>query len=260
MKCYDLIDHSTKGRLNQKTMKAIFTAAELTVLQLECLPKARESIIRRAAREDWIKVKENSRGAHGFRFKYQVPEYVLAEISEKETQVSPTPYQSEYMPQGSVKTLLKELNYDTWATSLGISAAVPVLYFKNVFVGAGSLSLTSHNLDFMFFRADFLKELGVETTNVICVKIKGDSMHPTLPTDGVGLFDLSKRYEGEDIYLIRQVNELKVKRLQMLSNTKVRIISDNKEVYAHIDVDLENSNSDEFEILGKYLWHSGIAK
>lgn len=239
-------------------MKDIFTAAELAALQLDCLPKARESIIRRAAREEWIKVKESSRGVHGFRFKYQVPEYVQAEISQRDQKK-----QAIYTPSapGEVKPFAKDINYNEWLLSLDMSEAVPVIYLKNIFAGMGLGALNTNAIpDFLLFRRSFLNQLGVEPKNALCVKIKGESMYPTLVPDGVGLFDISKNYEGEDIYLIKHVDELKVKRLQMLSTSKIRIISDNKDVYAPVDIDLSNMGNNEFEIIGKYLWHAGIAK
>ena len=69
------------------------------------------------------------------------------------------------------------------------------------------------------------------------------------------------QYTREGIYLFRQHDELRVKRLQRLTADTLNIISDNpnKSIYPTIQLTLTAENPDEFQILGKYLWDCGIA-
>lgn len=67
-------------------------------------------------------------------------------------------------------------------------------------------------------------------------------------------------YTQEGIYLFRQVNELRIKRLQRVNGYTFRIISDNsnKDIYPTELLDLREMESHEFEIYGKYLWDCAI--
>ena len=114
----------------------------------------------------------------------------------------------------------------------------------------------------MWFRVSFFKALGVRASDCFCTRIDGDSMAPTLIDQGTALWLTTNQYTREGIYLIRQFNELRVKRLQRASKNLYNLISDNpnKAIYPTTELDLTRIPSAEFEILGKYLWSCGIAK
>ena len=67
-------------------------------------------------------------------------------------------------------------------------------------------------------------------------------------------------YTSEGIYLFRQVNELRIKRLQRVNSHTFRIISDNsnKDIYPTELLDLREMDEYEFEIYGRYLWDCAI--
>lgn len=69
---------------------------------------------------------------------------------------------------------------------------------------------------------------------------------------------MQNTYTREGIYLFRQVNELRIKRLQRVNSHTFRIISDNKDMYPIEILDLRDMEEHEFEIYGRYLWDCAI--
>ena len=112
----------------------------------------------------------------------------------------------------------------------------------------------------MWFRASFFDYLGVPPAQCFCTRVRGDSMHPTLIDRGTVLWKMQNGYTREGIYLFRQVNELRIKRLQRTSRRVFRIISDNsnKDIYPIETLDLTELGEHDFEIYGFYLWDCGM--
>lgn len=91
-------------------------------------------------------------------------------------------------------------------------------------------------------------------------RVRGDSMSPTIIDRGTVLWQMTNQYSREGIYLFRQVNELRIKRLQRVNSHTFRIVSDNsnKDVYPTEFLDLRDMEEHEFEIYGRYLWDCAI--
>lgn len=107
-----------------------YSAAELASMGLKCLPKARESISRRADREHWPYIEESAAGRNGKRRLYDVPAYVRKELGEAE----PTP-QVELAEADTRLIELAVLALEEWLQAKGVqleparkSAIVAVLY------------------------------------------------------------------------------------------------------------------------------------
>lgn len=152
--------------------------------------------------------------------------------------------------------------YQSWAAQQDTSAIVPVRYHTNVFGSAGNgyAMLENVNTEAMWFRSSFFNVLGVSPSRCFCTRVRGESMHPTLIDHGTVLWQMQNAYTTEGIYLFRQVDELRIKRLQRVNSHTYRIISDNsnKDIYPTETLDLRDMASHEFEIYGKYLWDCAI--
>ena len=152
--------------------------------------------------------------------------------------------------------------YDDWAAEQGTDSIVPVRYHTNVFGSAGNGYAFGEELrtEAMWFRSSFFDVLGVKPAHCFCTRVKGDSMYPTLTDRGTVLWQMTSRYTGEGIYLFRQVDELRIKRLQQINGHTFRIISDNanKDIYPTTDLDLREMQDYEFEVYGRYLWDCSI--
>lgn len=259
------------------------SASDLSDLKLDCLPKARESIMRRAKAENWeFKEVKSKGGKGGVKRVFKLPNYVIAEMKQKglynpanetqhindcrEQKVSePLAFYHVDKPTFTHNTTNddQELRYDKFLKSVNFTDFVPVIYYPEAMASAGHGALNYDNYESkpLLFDYEFIHcELRVNPANLICVPIKGDSMEPTICSGGMAMIDTSKKYESEGIYLIRQGEALKIKRLQQIAHDKMLIISDNKEIYSAIEIDLSETNEIEFDVLGKYLWHSEIAR
>ena len=152
--------------------------------------------------------------------------------------------------------------YDDWAAAQDTNAIVPVRYHTNVFGSAGNGYALDEPLatEAMWFHRSFFDVLSVLPEKCFCTRVKGDSMHPTLIDRGTVLWAMQNGYTAEGIYLFRQVNELRIKRLQRVNSFTFRIISDNanKDIYPTELLDLRELQDYEFEIYGRYLWDCAI--
>lgn len=81
------------------------------------------------------------------------------------------------------------------------------------------------------------------------IRIRGDSMYPTINSGDYVCVNLQNQYYEDGIYLVRIENSVYCKRLQ-LSFGKLKIISDNP-LYREMEIDAEDSDC--FEVLGKVI-------
>ncbi len=261
-----------------------FSIAELSSLvqnyNLLSLPNTTRGIQYRADKEDWeFEEVPTQGGKNGMKKVYVLPEYLIRELMEQgllhlltddePTSESVNPFRS-YLKQrthsatSDVPAFMREMvaEYDDWAAEQDISLIVPVRYHANIFGSAGNgyEVLEQVNTEAMWFRASFFDVLGVPPERCFCTRIKGDSMHPTLTDRGTAMWQMMSRYTGTDIYLFRQVNELRIKRLQQINSFTFNVISDNsnKDIYPTETLDLREMEEHEFEIYGRYLWDCSI--
>ena len=133
--------------------------------------------------------------------------------------------------------------------------------YSQVFASAGNGNIVwDTDCDVMWFRSSFFKHLQTDPAHCFCTRIQGDSMFPTLLDRGTVLWQATARFTGEGVYLFRQYDEIRAKRLVRLSNDRYQIISDNpnKSIYPTVELDLTQFEPHEFELYGKYLWGAGI--
>lgn len=260
-----------------------FSISELTELQKKyglSLPKTDRGMAIRVKQEEWQYEEVAGRGGPGgIKKVYALPEYLIRELKEQGllhllTDDEPTnepvkPFRSylkkrTHSATSDVPAFMREMvaEYDDWAAEQDTDLIVPVRYHANVFGSAGNgyEVLEQVDTEAMWFRRSFFNVLGVPPERCFCTRIKGNSMFPTLTDRGTAMWQMISRYAGEGIYLFRQANELRIKRLQMPQSNIMRIISDNsnKSIYPTEDLDLSQIEDYEFEIYGRYLWDCSI--
>lgn len=246
------------------------------------LPSSKPGVADRAEKQGWKFETAPARGGkNGVKKVYTLPPKTIAELErkgllhllQKSTDTPNVPSNkpfSSYLKKGvdsgihDVPEFMREMvsSYGEWAQEQDTDLIVPVRYHTNVFGSAGnSYELMENvNTEAMWFRRSFFNALGVPPELCFCTRVKGDSMFPTLTDRGTAMWQMITRYVGEDIYFFRQVNELRIKRLQQINSFTFRIISDNpnKDIYPTIDLDLRDMADHEFEIYGRYLWDCAI--
>lgn len=100
------------------------------------------------------------------------------------------------------------------------------------------------------FRQDWISRKG-SPQNMSLIKVKGDSMEPTLLPGDLVLVDHSKNAVVRGgIYAVALDHEIMIKRLQPLPAGKVLVISDNKQ-YTSIE-----TNPQDIHVNGQVLWYA----
>ena len=245
------------------------------------LPGSKVGVKIRAENQNWErKTVQGKGGKGGIKTVYTLPPYVIQELKEKDllhlldtptTAPPPAPakprrsfLKTPARTGGGIPEFMRPMvaEYDDWAAEQGTDSIVPVRYHTNVFGSAGNSYAFGEELrtEAMWFRSSFFDVLGVKPAHCFCTRVKGDSMYPTLTDRGTVLWQMTSRYTGEGIYLFRQVDELRIKRLQQINGHTFRIISDNanKDIYPTETLDLREMQDYEFEVYGRYLWDCSI--
>ena len=241
------------------------------------IPTTPAGVAYRAEQENWTYEEVPTQGGKGGMKKvYFLPDYVVDEIKEKDlshllssekpkdTAPSKPHHTISTAPAVGIPFFMQSMvaQYADWAQEQDTEDIVPVRYHVNVFGSAGGGYAVDEPVETeaMWFRASFFDYLGVLPAQCFCTRVRGDSMHPTLIDRGTVLWKMQNGYTREGIYLFRQVDELRIKRLQRTSRSVYRIISDNsnKDIYPVETLDLTELGEHDFEIYGFYLWDCGI--
>lgn len=235
---------------------------------LKSLPRTDKGISVKAKRDEWQFEKVDGKGGPGGKKTiFKLPNYVIDELEQKgllhliDGAETDTPLEVRNT-QPDVPHL-ENIDYADWAARQDTRDIVPVRYYKEVFASAGSGAIPwDTDPEAMWFRTAFFKHLQLSPADCFCTRIDGDSMFPTLIDQGTVLWQTATRYTREGIYLFRQQDELRVKRLQRLTADTLNIISDNpnKSIYPTTQLTLSATTPADFQILGKYLWSCGISK
>lgn len=113
----------------------------------------------------------------------------------------------------------------------------------------GTIQSTRH----LAFRTSWLNDKKLQINNLAVIYTKGDSMMPTIPEKSAVLVDMARNQALDGrIYVIRIDDRLYVKRTQWLP-TGLRLISDNKDIYAPIDISKAELEHDNIEIIGQVI-------
>lgn len=126
-------------------------------------------------------------------------------------------------------------------------------------VSAGSPAATEGNdLDVekhVAFRGEWMRQVGVNPKRAHVLRVKGDSMEPTLSDGDVILVDTSDTDPaGGGMFVIGTIDGAQVKRLMRRTDGSLLIISDNREIYPP-EV-LARADADAFRIIGRVRWYA----
>lgn len=238
------------------------------------LPSSKAGVKKRASSQNWAtRIIKGKGGRGGLKTLYTLPIETIEELKQKGVlhlintpaqPITPEPPPRTQHPLPDIPDFMLPMvaTYHDWAKQQNTNTIVPIRYHTNVFGSAGN----GYTLDepptteAMWFRASFFEHLRIQPERCFCTRVRGDSMNPTLIDRGTVLWKMQNTYTTEGIYLFRQVNELRIKRLQRINSHTFRIISDNsnKDIYPTESLDLRDMESHEFAIYGRYLWDCAI--
>lgn len=134
---------------------------------------------------------------------------------------------------------------------MGEFALIPG-YNVEVSAGVGAFPNQEEPTRKLAFRHKWLRYRGLKPEDLVLVFAKGDSMEPTINDNNTLMIDTSNRELSDGhIYVIRTDGHLIVKRIQMLWNKGILLLSDNKE---YREQQIEPNESDDLEVIGKVVW------
>jgi len=223
-----------------RNSKEWFSANELK--DIAGLPNSPQGVNKRARTQNWKRRERD--GVQGGALEYHVsslPPAVQMELgfNPSEIQVSDiTETAGRYIKEAINKAteLVSVPFYNTFA-SAGFGAFNDDVYEPDDFVG-----LSSH----------WLQQRGLQKNKLAFILTSGDSMTPTIHHGDMLLINraVTTPRDGQ-IYVIRSGDQLWVKRVQGIPGG-IRLISDNKEIYAPIELMFEDNLN--FEVLGQVVF------
>ena len=138
------------------------------------------------------------------------------------------------------------------------SVSIPVLGDVEASMGYGVTVYNENQTAVYNISKQLARDLGISETQTKMIFARGNSMQPTIQGGDSLLVDMSKIeiYDGK-IYCIRKDGQLYAKRLQKLSATQLKIISDNKD-YEPIIIDFSVTPESDFAIIGEVRWSGRV--
>lgn len=118
--------------------------------------------------------------------------------------------------------------------------------------GTGSLQVNGDVERSYAFRSDFLHRKG-NPTNMVMMRVEGDSMQPEIMNNDVVLLDQSKKeIRTGRIFAVGFEDAIYLKRIDKLPG-KLVLKSINPD-YPPVELDIRGQNSDAFRVIGQVIW------
>lgn len=118
--------------------------------------------------------------------------------------------------------------------------------------GTGSLETSGQMAREYAFRRDFIYRKG-NPTNMVLMRVRGDSMQPEVMDNDVVLLDQSKtRPHPGPIFAVGIEDAIYLKRVDMLPGQI--ILKSVNPAYTPIHIDMGEQTADQFRVIGQVLW------
>ncbi|MGK7664223.1 MULTISPECIES: S24 family peptidase [unclassified Marinovum] len=135
------------------------------------------------------------------------------------------------------------------------------LYNAGLAAGDGANNGEEEIIDYLAFRKDWLRKIGVAPSNALMARVKGESMQPTISSGDMVLIDSSKievrsrsrarKVSKPHVYAFVESGEARVKRIDRVDTDYFAVISDNPE----FQMEFKSSKAlQEMHIIGRVLW------
>lgn len=142
------------------------------------------------------------------------------------------------------------------SNSLPSSDTVSIpLYDVSAAAGSGSVVCAEEVDSFWTLPVETARRLSIYGENIMGVRVKGDSMEPTLTDNGWVMVNTDDTdIERRGVFVVRCGNELRVKRIQMLMGGEIKLISDNRFYDPEI---VKIKDSDDISVIGRVVYQMG---
>lgn len=109
------------------------------------------------------------------------------------------------------------------------------------------------------FKRSWLQRKGLKPSNLHVIYVKGDSMEPTISDGDVVLIDKSQKEPHSNwVFVLRQDDELLIKRMIRSITSKWIIRSDNENKIRYPDFEISPQDLETLSIVGRVVWHAGM--
>ncbi|CUH68036.1 Pyocin repressor protein [Thalassovita gelatinovora] len=137
-------------------------------------------------------------------------------------------------------------------------ARIP-LHNASLAAGNGHQNGSEMIVDYLSFRRDWLRRIGVAPANATLARVEGDSMHPSIWSGDIVLIDRSrtdvpvrkigsKPRNSSPVYALLDDGHARVKRIERPTDDQVLLLSDNP------DHGPEFAKIETLSIIGKVMW------
>ena len=223
-----------------RNSKEWFSANELK--DIAGLPNSPQGVNKRARTQNWKRRERD--GVQGGALEYHVSS--LPPAVQRELGFYPTEIQAPDIEETAGRYIKEALNK--------ASELVSVPFYKT-FASAGFGAFNNDVYepdDFVGLSARWLQQRSLQKNKLAFILTSGDSMTPTIHHGDMLLINraVTTPRDGQ-IYVIRSGDQLWVKRVQGIPGG-IRLISDNKQIYAPIELMFEDNLN--FEVLGQVVF------
>lgn len=222
-------------------VRAWYTPVALKVIGLPGFPLTAKGIREKVERAGWERRLVPGRGGRdGMHNEYQPPPDVQRQIDE--IVAGRSAQEAQPAPQSIVE---KDAEF----------VLVP-RYNVEAGAGAGRVVERESEIGKLAFRRDWLAQKGVAVKDLAVIRVKGDSMAPTIRDGSLVLVDTRQEKVAEDgIYIIMKDGHLVAKRLQVdFATGGVFIKSDNP---AYHQQHVAKDAAEGLYIIGRAIWAGG---
>lgn len=141
-------------------------------------------------------------------------------------------------------------------TTIGSEQFTPVkVYTAEASAGPGMLNPEEDRIGTLAFKRAWLQQIGLNPKHASILRVKGDSMEPTVKDGSIVLVDeQKKRPVGNHIYAFIEEDELRIKRLDVIDGGKSKVLtitSDNPDYPSEVRI---NSDINKLRVLGQVVW------
>lgn len=110
----------------------------------------------------------------------------------------------------------------------------------------------------LYFHRSWMKEKGAKEADLKIVKVRGDSMQPTLHDDDDIVINLAlTRIRDGKVFAVAYAGEARVKRLYQMAGPKLRVVSDNPDKVRYPDEIIEGEALNDILIIGQVMHKMG---
>ncbi len=141
-------------------------------------------------------------------------------------------------------------------TSIASEDFTPVrVYTAEASAGPGLLNPEDDRIGTLAFKRTWLQQIGLNPAKASILRVKGDSMEPTIKDGSIVLVDEQKKQPvGNSIFAFIEDDELRIKRLDVIDGGKSKVLtitSDNPDYPSEVRI---NSDINRLRILGQVVW------